>query len=435
MLKNIAFAIIFVGSVFGMTSARAAVAPQDVLTNWYRMTLELVRHTATYTPPVASRAFAYLGVTAFEAVASGSNELNSLAGQLNGLTPPPPRKDASIYDEGVILQAAMSHAVSAFFANTGPTGQRALVSMATKQRAKAADGVASDVVARSEAYGKAVADHIIAWSLNDGGAVIDNMGFPYEYALTDGAAYWVPTNLVRQQQFPLLPKWGTNRTFAMPTGTTCPVAPHPDYSEDPTSAFYAEAMEVYEAKAKMTPDQMHIARSWSDDPMLSTTPPGHWVSITRQILERDGAPLDVQVEAMAKLGVGLADAFIGCWDAKYKYNLVRPITYIRRAIDPKWEPLLNTPPFPEYPSGHSTQSGTAEVILTDLFGDAFAFEDHTMAPDGLKPRSYTSFHEAAEEAGFSRLYGGIHFRSAIVVGLDQGRCIGAYTVALKTRSE
>ena len=435
MLKKLSFAAALALAANVTSAAQAAIAPQDAMATWYRMTLELVRHTATYTPPVASRAFAYLGVTAFEAVASGSDDLQSLAGQLNGLTPPPPREVNRMYDEGVVLQAALARSVAAFFQNTGPTGQRALASLATKQQAKAADGVASDVVARSESYGRAVADHIIAWSLDDGGAVIENMGFPYDYAVTEGPSHWVPTNLVRQQQVPLLPNWGANRTFAMPVGSSCPVAPHPDYSEDPASAFFAEAMEVYDATTKLTPEKIHIARSWSDDPMLSTTPPGHWISIARQILERDLALLELQVETMAKLGVGLADAFIGCWDAKYQYDLLRPITYIRRVIDPKWESLLNTPPFPEYPSGHSTQSGTAEVILTDIFGTDFAFDDQTMVPDGLNPRSFTNFREAAEEAGMSRLYGGIHFRSAIVVGLEQGRCIGAYTIALKTRSE
>ena len=423
------------GSGFAGHAVQAKAPPQDVLASWYRMTLELVRHTPTYTPPVASRAFAYIGVAAYEAVASGSGDLQSFAGQLNGLDALPRREDGKSYDDGIVLQSAMALSVANFFANTGPTGQRALASLTAKQTAKVADGVAADVVARSEAYGQAIADHILAWSLGDGGAVIENMGFPYDYRLTEGPAHWVPTNLVRQQQTPLLPNWGKNRTFAMPAGATCPVPPHPDYSEEPASAFYKEAMEVYDATAALTPEQTEIARAWSDDPMLSTTPPGHWVSITRQILERDNAPITQQVEAMAKLGVGLADAFIGCWDAKYKYDLLRPITYIRRVIDPTWEPLLNSPPFPEYPSGHSTQSGTAEVILTDLFGEDFAFDDHTMAPDGLNPRSFASFRAAAEEAGMSRLYGGIHFRSAILVGLEQGRCIGAFTIALKTRSE
>ena len=415
------------------TPVQARPTAEDVTSLWYRLVLELVRHTPTYTPPVASRSFAYVGVAQFEAVASGAPELHSLAGQLNGFSAPPPRPDGVI-DEAVVVQAVLSASIRSFFFNTGPTGQRAMTAVEAKLTAEVAEGLAPDVVERSRAYGAAVATHVLTWSKTDGGAVIENMGFPYEYTLNAGPERWVPTNLVRQQQAPLLPNWGNNRTFATPSGKACPVPPHPAYSEDPASDFYKEAMEVYQAKAALTPEQTVIARSWSDDPMLSTTPPGHWVSIARQILERDAAPLAQQAEVMAKLGVGLADAFIGCWDAKFQYDLLRPVTYIRRVIDPTWEPLLNTPPFPEFPSGHSTQSGTADVVLTALFGEDFAFDDNTMEPDGLPPRSFTSFRQAAEEAGISRLYGGIHFRAAIALGLAQGRCIGAYVVALRTRN-
>ena len=129
---------------------------------------------------------------------------------------------------------------------------------------------------------------------------------------------------------------------------------------------------------------------------------------------------------MARLGIAVADAFIGCWDDKYKYDLVRPVTYIKRVIDKTWEPLLITPPFPEYPSGHSTQSGAADVVLTKFFGDNFAFEDRTHVREKFAPRKFASFRAAAEDAGISRLYGGIHFRAAIERGLEQGRCIGAY---------
>ncbi|NUB44000.1 vanadium-dependent haloperoxidase [Fertoebacter nigrum] len=433
LLSRLCAAFLLALCVWSPGVARAA-APEKVLHDWYRLILELVRHTPTYSPPVASRSFAYLGVTAHEAVAGGSDDLLSLAGQLNGLTTLPERQQGAAYDEAVVLNAALTQAVEAYFGNTGPTGQRAMAAMGTRLRDRVTEGVAPDVVARSIAQGEAVAAHVLAWSADDGGAVIENMGFPQTY--TPGAApeSWVPTNAtVRQQQAPLLPDWGNNRTFAMPDGKTCPLPPPPAYSEDPASDFYREAMEVVEAKANLTPEHIHIARSWSDDPMLSTTPPGHWVSIARQVLERDNAPFDRQVEVHALLGVGLADSFIGCWDAKFRYDLLRPVTYIRRVIDPAWEPLLITPPFPEYPSGHSTQSGAADVILTALFGDDFAFEDNTMAPDGLAPRQFPSFHAAAEEAGISRLYGGIHFRAAIEQGLAQGRCIGAHTIALTTR--
>lgn len=423
------------GSGFAGHAVHAAALPQDVLATWYRMTLELVRHTPTYTPPVASRAFAYIGVAAYEAVASGSGDLQSLAGQLNGLDALPRREDGQSYDEAVVLHAAMAHSVASFFANTGPTGQRALVSLTTKQTAKVAEGVSADIVARSEAYGQSIASHILAWSLNDGGAVIENMGFPYEYALTEGPARWVPTSLIRQQQMPLLPNWGKNRPFAMPTGDACSLPPPPDYSEDQTSAFYAEALEVVDAKKSMTPEQRAIARFWADDPMLSPTPPGHWISIALQIQKRDQTQLEQSVDALARVGIATADAFIGGWNSKFQYDLLRPVTYIRRTMDPKWESMLNTPPFPEYPSGHSTQSGAAAVVLTDLLGEDFAFEDATHIEDGIAARPFASFWAAAEEAGISRLYGGIHFRSAIDQGLDQGRCIGAFTAALKTRSE
>ena len=146
------------------------------------------------------------------------------------------------------------------------------------------------------------------------------------------------------------------------------------------------------------------------------------------------AELEESVDVLARLGIVLADAFIGCWDAKFEYDLVRPVTYINRLIDPAWQPLLITPPFPEYPSGHSTQSGAAAAMLEDHFGTSFAFEDATHVVEGFEPRHFESFWQAAEEAAISRLYGGIHFRAAIERGLEQGRCIAAHTNALVTRS-
>lgn len=168
--------------------------------------------------------------------------------------------------------------------------------------------------------------------------------------------------------------------------------------------------------------------------MLSPTPPGHWIFIVWQIIEKDKLPIDRAVEAFALLGVAVADGFIGCWDAKFQYDLVRPVTYINKHIDPKWQTLLITPPFPEYPSGHSTQSAAAAVALTHVFGENYAFTDETHVADGLIARDFTSFWHAAEEAGISRLYGGIHYRAAIERGLEQGRCIGEYTARLKTRA-
>jgi PAP2 superfamily len=406
----------------------------EVLQTWVRLSLELVRHTPTYTPPVASRALAYIGVTAFEVVALEDAQLQSLAGQLNGLTPIP-QIEEGVIDHATVLHSALGVVVADLFANTGPTGQRALTAVTDNLRADVTAGLDADMVQYSEELGAAIGAHIIAWAASDGGAVIDNMGFPADYALTEGPEHWVPTNLIRLQQTPLLPNWGQNRPLAMPAGTTCTLPPPVDYSEDPTSAFYAQAQEVVDIKAALTPEQTAIARFWADDAMLSMTPPGHWVAIVMQIMDRDAAPIDVQAEVLARLGVAMADGFIGTWAVKYQYDTLRPLTYIRRLIDPKWESLVNTPPFPEYPSGHSVQSGAAATVLTAYFGAEFGFEDASRTDDGLPARSFPSFWAAAEEAGISRLYGGIHFRAAIEQGLEQGRCIGAYAADLQTRND
>lgn len=425
-------------AALGLGAFRASAAAEEdggaILRSWYRLVLRLVRHTPTYSPPVASRSFAYLGVAAYQAVASGSTSLLSLEGQLNGLEALPARQPGQAYSDALVTHCVMASAVKSFFSNTGPTGQRVMALTEKKLKEKALANVPGGVAERSFAYGEALMASILAWSATDGGAVIENMGFPMDYALAKGPANWVPTSAIRQQQFPLLPAWGKNRTFAMPSGASCPLPPPPAYSEEPSSAFYKEALEVYEVSRSRTPEQEIIARFWSDDPMLSPTPPGHWISIASGILEQEKAGLDRTAEVMMRLGVAMADAFIGCWHAKFEHDLLRPVTYIRRVIDPKWEPLLITPPFPEYPSGHSTQSGAAAAVLTSIFGKDFSFTDRTHERDGFAPRNFPSFEAAAGEAGISRLYGGIHFRAAIDRGINQGRCIGQHAIALRTRS-
>ena len=423
------------GAMLVLLAGPAGAAGSDtraaaVLQDWYGLVLQLVRHTPTYSPPVASRSFAYLGVGAYEALASGRPEMASLAGQLNGLAKVPERDAGVDYDEAVILQAVLAQGVRDFFGNTGPMGQRAM-GVATERFAAAAyEGLSEAVIARSQAYGAALAAHILAWSEADGALPIVNMGFPLEYALGGQEGSWVPTSLVRQQQMPLLPGWGDVRPFAMAEGSTCPLPAPPAYSEATGSDFHREALEVYETGRDLTDEQQAIARFWSDDPMLSPTPPGHWIAIALQIFNRDSPDTALRAETLARLGVAMADSFIGCWHAKYEFDLLRPITYIRAHIDPEWEPVLITPPFPEYPSGHSTLSGAAATVLTAAFGEGFAFTDATHERDGLPARSFGSFHEAAEEAALSRLYGGIHFRAAIERGLEQGHCIGGHAVAL-----
>jgi membrane-associated phospholipid phosphatase len=390
-------------------------AAEAVLAQWYRLLIELIRNTATYSPPVAARSFAYLGITAFEALATGNASLRSLAGQVPELTPLPAR-EAAPHDEALVLDAALGAAMAVLFGNTGPMGLRAMEAMRSDMAETLEAGLAPDLVARSRAHGAAVAQHILDWAAGDGGAVIENMGFPKEYTLGDKPESWRPTSTIGVQQKPLLPHWGTNRPFAIPTDGA------------------AQAMGTYQASKNLTDEHKAIARFWSDDPMMSPTPPGHWVSIMLDIFDRDGPPVERRAEVLALLGMAISDGFIQNWRSKYEHDLLRPVTYIRRVIDPDWEPMLITPPFPEYPSGHSTQSGAAAGVLEGLYGPGFAFDDHTHEEDGLGVRSFAGFWQAAEEAAISRLYGGIHYPMANENGLAQGACVAGHILKLKTRA-
>jgi len=274
-----------------------------------------------------------------------------------------------------------------------------------------------------------VAAAVFEWAKTDGGHEAYLRNFP-PYDPPAGPGLWVSTPPGFQPA--LQPFWGSNRCLAIPGGGDCAPGDHPPFSEQPDTAFHEEALEVYDVVSSLTPEQLAIAQFWSDDPGTTATPPGHSIAITTQVLRREGASLSTAAEAYARVGMAVSDAFVACWHQKYRY-LLRPVTYLRRLFDPGWLAPLNTPPFPEYPSGHSVQSGAAAEVLTELFGDGYAFVDRTHEARGLAPRSFGSFVEAADEAAISRLYGGIHFRAAIVNGIEQGRCIGRAVSALPLR--
>ena len=419
----------------GFWPGLAAASPPstaEVLDQWYDLVLALTRHTPTMTPPVASRAYGYIGVAAYEVIASGSDRLQTLAGQLNGLEALPARETGAAYNETVVIDAALRTVIGDLFRHTGPMGRRALAGLAARHNAALADSTDAAILERSEEYGTQLGKSILDWSRTDGGDVVENMGFPRSYTPQDGPQYWVPTNVIVIQQAPLLPDWGKNRPFALLEGAACPVAAPPAYSEDPDSDYFKQVREVYDTWKGLTPDQRAIARFWADDAMLSVTPPGHWLNIALNILKAKNASAEETVDVLARLGIGMADAFIGCWHEKYVYNAVRPITVIKKLIDPKFDTPVLTPPFPEFPSGHSVQSAAAAAVLTAAFGENFAFTDNTDEEDGLEPRSFPSFRAAADEAGISRLYGGIHYRAAIELGAEQGRCIAGHAIALRT---
>ncbi len=216
------------------------------------------------------------------------------------------------------------------------------------------------------------------------------------------------------------------RPFVLPSADACFPPPPITYDETPGSAFHQQAMRVVDVRRDLTDEQRFIAMFWRDNPLTSGLPAGHWFLIGSQLVDQLGLRLDDAAEMFARLGTALADAFISCWHAKYVYNLLRPITYIQRVIDPAWTSFVNTPQFPEYVSGHSVASQAAAVVLTNLFGDVSFVDVNRLQPPSPSAgtRSQTSFYAAAREAATSRLYGGIHYPMGIDVGLEQGTKVG-----------
>lgn len=236
----------------------------------------------------------------------------------------------------------------------------------------------------------------------------------------------------------LEPHWMMLRPFAMDSASQFkPLPPHP-YDMREGSAFHQQMMEVYEIGRNLTDEQREIASFWDCNPYAlearghfmfaskKISPGGHWMGITALAARTSGADLMRSAKAYARVSAAVADGFISVWDEKYRSVLVRPETVIRKEIDRSWRPVLQTPPFPEYTSGHSVISAAAAEVLTDLFGENFAFDDDVEVVYGLPVRLFGSFREAAEEAAVSRLYGGIHYRMAAENGLVQGRAVGQH---------
>jgi hypothetical protein len=399
----------------------------DVVLSWIELTLQLTKETPGYSPPVAARVYGYSGLALYESVRSGMPGYKSLQGQLTDFqvgTIPDIDTNAE-YHWGAVANASMGVFLKSCFQTTSTSNLALIQDLEEHFDVIFRTEASNEVINRSVAYGEAVANAVLTFANSDGQAECYNSNFPSDYIVPVGPGLWEPTN--PSTPIPLQPYWGDVRPFMNENVDALLPVPPPAYSTDTNSNFYSEAIEVYEVVNNLTPEQIVIAEFWSDDPGNTATPPGHSYSIMMQILSDEGADLARTAEVYAKLGMGVHDAFVSCWNAKYHYNLVRPITYIHDLIDNTWAIPLETPPFPEYTSGHSVQSGATAQILTDLFGDNYAFVDRTHIDrtdiDGT-PRPFTSFYDFADEAAISRLYGGIHYRAAIFIGVEQGIKIG-----------
>ena len=380
-----------------------------------------------FSPPQASRIYAYAAIAAYEALASTDSTYQTLAGQLNELDAVPSPEPGKTY----VYPLAAVHALLTVGRALTFSEEQMDASIEKMHARYRETGMPHAVFERSVAYGERVASHILDWASTD--FYRESRSAP-KYTVTDDPGRWRPTPPAYMDG--VEPNWGRIRPFALDSSAQYAPSPPPPFDMAERSAFYQEVLKVYEAGSSLTPEQVEIASFWDCNPyvlhlkghtMFATkkiTPGGHWVGVTAIAGRQSGADVLQSAEAYARVAIAMADGFISSWEEKYRSQMVRPETVINRHIDPDWRPLLQTPPFPEHTSAHSVISNAAATVLTDLFGEQFAFTDTTEVRFGLPARSFGSFREASEEAAISRLYGGIHYLSAIQAGIEQGNAIG-----------
>ncbi len=388
-----------------------------------------------FSPPVASRVFAYPNIAAYEIIAQQNNTYSPLEDQVTGLTAIPKVEDSKpVNYQLAALIAHIDLNKRLIFSEDRIENYRDSLYQIWEEKN-------SIEFKASREYGLKVAEHIAVWMDKDNYKQTRTM--PKFTVNSVDPSRWQPTPPSYMDG--LEPHWNKIRPFVIQSADQFKPVPPPPFSMSKESDFYKELKEVYDISVDITKkgdnsEEVAIAQFWDCNPYVSVTrghlmfatkkitPGAHWIGITKIACKKENSDFDKTVYAYTKTAIAIADAFISCWDEKYRSNLIRPETLINQHFDDNWKPVLQTPPFPEYTSGHSVASGAAAVALTNVFGDNFTFDDDTELIYGLPVRTFTSFNQAADEAAISRMYGGIHYRAAVEIGVKQGRDLGKFVV-------
>lgn len=389
----------------------------DVATDWYRLQLRILLERNSALNGVH---FAYIGLGLYESVRHGIKNAASFSTKLNQMPEMPGKENNTGYNWEVSANAAMAAMVRQFYQGLTEANKKSIDSLENVYNQKAGS-TASSTFKRSQAFGKSIADAIYKWYLTDdlNGS---NAGYSLPVPPLPGA--WEPTPPAFVP-IPVNPFLGKARTFV--TSNTAMVAPPfpATYSELPNSDFYKIVKHVYDVSSSLTDEQKNIALFWVDQGNgVGYTPPGHDFYLLTQAIEQHGVDLGTAAEAYAKAGIAERDASIVCFRSKYKYNLLRPITYIRKVIDNNWSSFIPTPPHPEYPAAHAFITGAVMQAAARVLGNNVSVIDRTYDFRGYPTRSFKSLFAAGEEAGISRLYGGIHYLPSINTGLALAKDIG-----------
>lgn len=393
------------------------------------LTASIVRDQ--FSPLVAGRVYTYSYIAAYEAALPFHKDYTSFSGKLTDFKGVPQPENVDDLDSNVVVLAA--------FCEVGKNltfKNHALKDFEKAQIEKFVGLIGQERVDKSVAYGVKVGQAVLDWSKKDN--YIEIRKAPKYKARTDSREHWLPTYPDYNEA--LCPFWNTLRPMVLDSAKQFAIDKPTPFDSTKGSPFYEENMVVYNVSKEVDSTKKFIAYFWDDNPNVSMhyghmgfnelklTPGGHWMGITTAACRRENKSMMESLRIAATTSIAIFDGFIVCWQEKFNSEYIRPITYISRYIDRDWKSFLQTPNFPEYPSGHSVISGSASTVLTSFFGDKYTFIDSTEVEYLHGVRSFNSFKEAAQEAAISRMYGGIHFTPAIENGLTLGSSVGGQVV-------
>jgi hypothetical protein len=412
-----------------------------VVHEWNSLWLDLERHAAGYRPCPTANALGYLGLANYEACVSGMPSYKSLATLYSGLSIPETFANQE-YHWPTVVNAVNNYMYSRLLPEVDRTLYARIKELADKNEKNFLDEVGQEVFIRSKNHGEAVASAVWAWMKTDV-ATFDGYKDPFKENVwrtkVNQPGAWRPT--VPGPGEGMFPYWGKGKTLAIKDDMKICRDYKTyigEYSDKPGSELYAQALQVLSQNTpSLTYQTEWVGEFWSDDLLgLTFSPPSRFIAIADQVYVNEKANLEDAIVANAKVGIALHDAAIGCWNSKYHYNLERPETFIKRVIDPSWEPNLEnpltgdkgiSPSFPAYPSGHATFGAAAAEALASVFGYAYGMTDNchkNRSEFSGYPRTFGSFAEMAQENAWSRVPLGVHYRMDADEGYRYGTEIG-----------
>lgn len=424
------FPILLLGSLlWGCEVQRQPPDPLQIIQNWVDLTLHILKDTPANSPTFASRSLGYIGLTLYETLQLSDSNYQSISKQLDGLEMMIGRDSLMDYCWPVVLSAGQASILKSIYIQTSDKNKYKIDSLHQTVVSEYSKGNWSDIeLLKSEKLGRKVAENIFEWSKGDGGhrAYLRNFDKNFVWPVFPGS--WQPALFSQSfSHYPLHPNWGENRTFLKVNRNMEDPEMIP-YSTDSTSSYYHQFKKVYEKGNTLTQDEKEAAIWWGDDPSETFNPPGHSYYLASIAIDSFQPEPLIAAQVYASLGMGLADAFIKCWEWKYRFFTERPNTYIPAHIDSSWISFWPDPPFPAFPSGHAIQASVFSHTIIYFFGDDFEFYDRAhegRSRDEIRevdfiPRKFTHFSDVAKEIADSRFFGGIHIPHDNQVGLEKG---------------